>query len=1065
MDYEAMSYEIMPELGYEIEEFNYNTWHIKNWQHLDKSITGPEFEVGGWKWRILLFPFGNNNQDTVSIYLDFVDPKGAPAGWHSCVQFALVLCNAEDPTQFIWHQTHHRFTAEESDWGFTRFYELNKLFVPCENRTRAIIENYSANITAIVRVFKDPTGVLWHNFINYDSKKVTGYVGLKNQGATGYLNSLLQSLYCITSFRKAVYQIPTEDHELIESVPLALQRVFHNLQTSNITVCTTELTKSFGWNSFDTLIYRDVQEFNRVLQDNLETKMKGTKADGALTKLFVGKMKSYIKCINVGYESSRVENYYDIQLNVKGCKTLRDSFKNYIQEEILEGDNKYQTVGYELQVAKKRVVFESFPPVLHLQLKRFKYDIQKGAIVKINDRFEYPMEIDLEEFLSKDADKSNSHKYLLHGVLVHSGDLHKGHYFALLKPEKDGKWFKFDDDRVIPVTENEVLEYNYGGKNPNNNPNKIGHTLIKHTNAYVLIYIRKSNINEVLSPLVSEDVPSHLCKRRLKELISLLEIKKNLTVKVVTTEQFRNHQGFDLANFDDRQYPLSDVQTYSILKSETYGDFKENISLDFNIPSEQIRLWILVNRQNKTIRPDSPIPESCFDICMKVIHKKFTSRQNEMMLYMEVAEKPIDDKTWFPEENDHKMIFLKYFDPNKQAFAGLGHLYVHDSEKVSDYTHVFCEKMGLPPDTPLKIYEEIKSTMIEKMNLESTFQQLEIQNGDIICLQKDLSEEEIREYISSGRCYDIPQFYKSLTLRILVSFKPKFKDREPKSEFDLILGKKWTYDMVAKTVATHLCTDPLRLRFTSAFSTSDTPKSIIKRTTALILSEMLQTANLRPSTHILFYEVLDVELETKKFFKVAWLGSTIREEEIIDIYLQKNAIISDLKEEILKKVSLSSPNSRIRLFEVHHNKINKDYSGTEPIESIQEFATLYAEEVPMDEIVANQYDRIIQICHFKEDPISLHGIPFKFIIKNGEKLIDTKVRLRQRLGMSENDFSKVKISIMPGTLYARPEYLFDENIIISEIKLSSKDYLGLDYVDSIGQVERIRGSEAIYIRN
>lgn len=49
-----MSYEIMPELGYEIEEFNYNTWHIKNWQHLDKSITGPEFEVGGWKWCVVM---------------------------------------------------------------------------------------------------------------------------------------------------------------------------------------------------------------------------------------------------------------------------------------------------------------------------------------------------------------------------------------------------------------------------------------------------------------------------------------------------------------------------------------------------------------------------------------------------------------------------------------------------------------------------------------------------------------------------------------------------------------------------------------------------------------------------------------------------------------------------------------------------------------------------------------------------------------------------------------------------------------------------------------------------
>lgn len=32
--------------------------------------------------------------------------------------------------------------------------------------------------------------------------------------------------------------------------------------------------------------------------------------------------------------------------------------------------------------------------------------------------------------------------------------------------------------------------------------------------------------------------------------------------------------------------------------------------------------------------------------------------------------------------------------------------------------------------------------MIEKMNLEATFQQSEIQNGDIICLQKDLPEKE-----------------------------------------------------------------------------------------------------------------------------------------------------------------------------------------------------------------------------------------------------------------------------------------------------------------------------------
>ena len=37
---------------------------------------------------------------------------------------------------------------------------------------------------------------------SYDSKKETGYVGLRNQGATCYLNSLLQSLYFTNAFRK-----------------------------------------------------------------------------------------------------------------------------------------------------------------------------------------------------------------------------------------------------------------------------------------------------------------------------------------------------------------------------------------------------------------------------------------------------------------------------------------------------------------------------------------------------------------------------------------------------------------------------------------------------------------------------------------------------------------------------------------------------------------------------------------------------------------------------------------------------------------------------------------------
>ncbi|PKC06208.1 hypothetical protein RhiirA5_483430, partial [Rhizophagus irregularis] len=505
-----------------------------------------------------------------------------------------------------------------------------------------------------------------------------------------------------------------------------------------------------------------------------------------------------------------------------------------------------------------------------------------------------------------------------------------------------------------------------------------------------------------------------------------------LIVKIVTAEKFKVHQGFDLANFDDR-HPLSDVFIYKILKADTYGSFKEHVSRSFNIPPEQVRFWVLVNRQNKTVRPDAPMSNSLTNISMEEIHEK-TSVQNEMKLYME---------TWFlaiPHENNI-MIILKYFDPDKQAFEGLGHLYVQKFGKVGDITCVLCEKKNFSPDTPLKIYEEIKPNMIEKMEFESTFQQSEIQDGDIICFQKDLTEKEIQEHTISGRYWDIPHFYESLTLRIVVSFKPKLKDRDPKPEFDLILNKKWTYDQVAGAVATHLNTDPLKLRFTTVHSTSGTPKNVIKRTTTQTLSEMFQTAYLSTQVHVLFYE-----LEMKVLTKVYWLGNTVKDEVAIYFHPPKNGIINDIKEVILKneKVTLSSPYSRIRLFEVYHNKIQEEYTGTEPIERIHEHATLYAEEIPQDEVHA---DRTIQVYHFTINPIRAHGIPFKFIIKNGETLANTKVRLRHRLGMSKIEFLKVKIAIVPGTSYAKPEYLEDDDIILSEKKLSNDECLGLDHLD------------------
>jgi hypothetical protein len=41
---------------------------------------------------------------------------------------------------------------------------------------------------------------------------------------------------------------------------------------------------------------------------------------GTISNLFEGKMESYIKCCHVEYVSSRVETFFDIQLNIKDKK-------------------------------------------------------------------------------------------------------------------------------------------------------------------------------------------------------------------------------------------------------------------------------------------------------------------------------------------------------------------------------------------------------------------------------------------------------------------------------------------------------------------------------------------------------------------------------------------------------------------------------------------------------------------------------------------------------------------------------------------------------------------------
>lgn len=80
------------------------------------------------------------------------------------------------------------------------------------------------------------------------------------------MNSLLQTLFFTNVLLKAVYKIPTVGDDSSRSVAFALQRVFYDLQFLDKPVATKKLTKSFGWETMDSFMQHDVQEFLRVRQ-------------------------------------------------------------------------------------------------------------------------------------------------------------------------------------------------------------------------------------------------------------------------------------------------------------------------------------------------------------------------------------------------------------------------------------------------------------------------------------------------------------------------------------------------------------------------------------------------------------------------------------------------------------------------------------------------------------------------------------------------------------------------------------------------------------------------------
>lgn len=1037
------------------------TWTIEHFTKLNvKKHYSETFIVGGYKWRILIFPRGNN-VDHLSMYLDVADSTTLPYGWSRYAHFSLAVANQIHSKYSVRKDTQHQFNARESDWGFTSFMPLLDLY----DSGKGYLVNDTLVIEAEVTVQRGM------DYLQYDSKKETGFVGLKNQGATCYMNSLLQTLYHMPYFRKAVYHMPTTENDVpSNSIPLALQSLFYKVQYNDTSVSTKDLTKSFGWDTYDSFMQHDVQELNRVLSEKLEDKMKGTAVEGTIQQLFEGHHMNYIECINVDYKSTRKESFYDLQLDVKGCRDIYASFDKYVEVEKLEGDNKYHAENYGLQEARKGVLFIDFPPVLQLQLKRFEYDFMRDTMVKINDRYEFPLQLDLDrengKYLSPDADRSVRNLYTLHSVLVHSGGVHGGHYYAFIRPTLSEQWYKFDDERVTKEDVKRALEEQYGGEEelPQTNPglNNTPFKFTKYSNAYMLVYVRESDKDKIICNVDLKDIAEHL-RVRLKKEQEEKELKRKekaeahlyTIIKVARDQDLSNQIGkdiyFDLVDHDK-------VRTFRIQKQVPFISFKEEVAKEFGIPVQFQRYWLWAKRQNHTYRPNRPLTQPEESQSVGILRETSNKAHiAELRLFLEAEYGP-DHRLLPPPDKtkDDILLFFKLYDPEREELRYVGRLFVKALGKPIEIITKLNAMAGFPPDEEIDLYEEIKfepNVMCEPIEKRITFRSSQLEDGDIICFQRSLatSEEDIHRFP------DVPSFLDYVHNRQIVHFRRL--DRSKEDDFCLELSKLSTYDDVVERVAQQLdLDDPSKIRLTAHNCYSQQPKPQPIRFRGVDhLSDMLIHYN--QTSDILYYEILDIplpELQGLKTLKVAFHHSTKDEVSVHSIRLPKQSTVGDVINELKTKVELSNPNADIRLLEVFYHKIYKIFPPNEKIENINDqYWTLRAEEVPEEEKNIGPQDRLIHVYHFTKDASQNHvvqnfGEPFFLAIHEGETLAEVKERIKMKLHVPDEEFCKWNFAFIS---LGRPEYLQDADIVSTRFQKRDvygawEQYLGLEHSDS-----------------
>ncbi|KAG0458005.1 hypothetical protein HPP92_023162 [Vanilla planifolia] len=275
--------------------------------------------------------------------------------------------------------------------------------------------------------------------------------GLANLGATCYANSILQCLYMNSAFRDGIFSV---EADLLKQHPVLdqLSRLFAQLHSSKLAYI--ESAPFIKTLELDNGVQQDSHEFLTLFLSLLERSLENSKIQNARTivqDLFRGSVSHVTRCSICGKDSdasSKMEDFYELELNIKGFSNLDESLDDYLSLEELHGENQYYCESCGTRVdATRSIKLRTLPSVLNLQLKRYIFLPKTTTKKKITSSFSFPRILNMGKRLCTPSE--TGFIYELSAILIHKGTaVNSGHYVAHIKDAKSGHWWEFDDEHV-----------------------------------------------------------------------------------------------------------------------------------------------------------------------------------------------------------------------------------------------------------------------------------------------------------------------------------------------------------------------------------------------------------------------------------------------------------------------------------------------------------------------------------------------------------------------------------------------------------------------------------------